>query len=122
VKEQMQNLCEAIMARIDYIELPGTQLAATKAFYEATFGWSFTDFGPEYSSTESGDVDLGLDASAEAVKVPLPVIRVSNLERAAAAVEAAGGVINVPIFGFPGGRRFHFKDPSGNELAVWCTP
>jgi uncharacterized protein len=110
------------MARIDYIELPGAQLAATKAFYEATFGWSFTDFGPEYSATGTSDVDVGLDASAEAVKVPLPVIRVTNLERAAAAVEAAGGVICVPIFGFPGGRRFHFKDPSGNELAVWCTP
>jgi uncharacterized protein len=113
---------EVEMARIDYIELPGAQLAATKAFYEATFGWSFTDFGPTYSSTETGDVDVGIDGGDDRVKVPLPVIRVSNLERAAAAVEAAGGVISVPIFGFPGGRRFHFKDPSGNELAVWCSP
>jgi uncharacterized protein len=110
------------MARIDYIELPGTQLPATKAFYEASFGWSFTDYGPTYSATGTGDVDLGLDGDAEAVKVPLPVIRVSNLERALGAVEAAGGIISVPIFSFPGGRRFHFKDPSGNELAVWCTP
>jgi uncharacterized protein len=110
------------MARIDYVELPAPQLAATKAFYEATFGWSFTDYGPTYAATGSGDVDLGLDADEAAVRVPLPVIRVSNLERAAAAVEAAGGTISVAIFGFPGGRRFHFKDPSGNELAVWCTP
>jgi uncharacterized protein len=110
------------MARIDYLELPAPQREATKVFYEKTFGWSFADFGPDYSATGTGDVDMGLDASADAVKVPLPVIRVSNLERAAAAVEAAGGVICVPIFGFPGGRRFHFRDPSGNELAVWCTP
>ena len=110
------------MAQIDYIELPGSHLAATKAFYEATFGWSFADFGPDYSATEGGLVDVGLDASATAVKVPLPVIRVSNLERAADAVIAAGGIISVPAFGFPGGRRFHFKDPSGNELAAWCTP
>ncbi len=122
MKEQKMNLREAMMAQIDYIELPGQKLAATKAFYEATFGWSFTDFGPQYSATEGLAVDVGLDASDEAVKAPLPVIRVSNLERAAAAVKAAGGVISVPIFGFPGGRRFHFKDPSGNELAVWCTP
>jgi predicted enzyme related to lactoylglutathione lyase len=122
MKEQKMNLHEAMMAQIDYIELLGQKLAATKAFYEATFGWSFTDFGPQYSATEGLAVDVGLDASDEAVKAPLPVIRVSNLERAAAAVKAAGGVISVPIFGFPGGRRFHFKDPSGNELAVWCTP
>jgi uncharacterized protein len=123
MKEQNKNtMDEAIMARIDYVELPGPQLAATKAFYEATFGWSFTDFGPTYSATETGDVDVGLDGDVAAMKAPLPVIRVSNLERAAAAVEAAGGSICVPIFGFPGGRRFHFKDPSGNELAVWCTP
>ncbi|MEN9873880.1 MAG: hypothetical protein RL186_777 [Pseudomonadota bacterium] len=110
------------MARIDYIELPSPQLAATKAFYEATFGWSFADFGPTYSATETGDVDVGLDAAPDKVDKPLPVIRVSNLERAAEAVVAAGGLITVPIFGFPGGRRFHFQDPSGNVLAVWSTP
>jgi uncharacterized protein len=109
------------MARIDYVELPGTQLAATKAFYEATFGWTFTDYGPTYSATGTGDVDVGLDADTKAT-APIPVIRVTDLERALAAVEGAGGTICVPIFGFPGGRRFHFKDPSGNELAVWCTP
>ena len=83
------------------------------------FGWSLTDFGPTYSCTLSGDVDIGLQADmAEATKAPLAVIAVDNLEAALAAVEKAGGTISLPIFAFPGGRRFHFIDPSGNELAA----
>jgi uncharacterized protein len=108
------------MARIDYIELPSPQHAETKVFYENTFGWSFADFGPDYASTMSGDVDLGLDGSDEASNLPLPVIQVSDLERAQAAVEKAGGRIVKPIFSFPGGRRFHFADPSNNVLAAWA--
>lgn len=107
------------MARINYVELPGRELAATKAFYETAFGWALTDFGPTYSATMTGDVDLGLQGdTSEASAAPLPVIEVDDLEATLRAVEAAGATILRPIFSFPGGRRFHFRDPSGNELAA----
>jgi hypothetical protein len=107
------------MARLNYVELPVANTGAAKAFYEAAFGWSLTGFGPTYAATVTGDTDIGLQGdSAEATKAPLPVIEVDDLEAALAAVEAAGGRIVRPIFGFPGGRRFHFVDPSGNELAA----
>ena len=107
------------MARICFVELPAKDLAATRAFYERTFGWALTDFGPTYSCTMTGDVDLGLQGdSAEATKSPLAVISVDDLDEALAAVVKAGGTITQPIFAFPGGRRFHFLDPSGNELAA----
>lgn len=107
------------MARLNYVELPVGDTAAAKAFYEAAFGWSLTEFGPTYAATVTGDTDIGLQGDgAEATKAPLPVIDVADLEAALAAVEAAGGQIVRPIFAFPGGRRFHFLDPSGNELAA----
>ena len=106
------------MARFNYVELPVGDIAAAKAFYEAAFGWSLTGFGPTYAATLTGDTDLGLQADpGEATKAPLPVIDVPDLEAALAAVEKAGGRIVRPIFAFPGGRRFHFLDPGGNELA-----
>ncbi len=109
------------MARIDYVELPSaTAHELTRAFYAKAFGWTFTAFGPDYAATTSGDVDLGLNGQPEeALAAPLPVIRVEDLEAAFDAVAGSGGVIAKPIFAFPGGRRFHFIDPSGNELAVW---
>jgi len=77
------------------------------------------EFAPTYAATVTGDTDIGLQAdTAEATRAPLAVIEVENLETALNAVEAAGGVIIRPIFAFPGGRRFHFRDPSGNELAA----
>lgn len=107
------------MARINYIELSGMNVAAQKAFYSSAFGWDFTDFGGDYAATTTGDVDLGIDGdSPRAALAPLPVIEVADLEAALAAVEAAGAAIVVPIFAFPGGRRFHFRDPAGHELAV----
>lgn len=107
------------MARLNYVELPAAGIGATKQFYEAAFGWSLTDFGPSYAATTTGDTDIGLQGDpAEAPAAPLPVIEVDDLEAAQAAVTAAGGTIDVPIFAFPGGRRFHFRDPSGNALAV----
>jgi predicted enzyme related to lactoylglutathione lyase len=107
------------MARLNYVELPVSDTAAARAFYESAFGWSLTEFGPTYAATMTGDTDIGLQGdSAEAAKAPLPVIDVADLEAALAAVEAAGGRIVRPIFAFPGGRRFHFLDPSGNELAA----
>lgn len=107
------------MARLNYVELPVGEIGEAKAFYEAAFGWSLTAFGPTYAATLSGDTDIGLQGdAAEATKAPLPVIDVEDLEAALAAVQAAGGRIVRPIFAFPGGRRFHFLDPAGNELAA----
>jgi uncharacterized protein len=107
------------MARPNFIELPSRDIAAAKRFYEAAFGWTLTDFGPTYSCTLTGDVDIGLQADmAEATKAPLAVIEVADLEAALAQTQAAGATVTKPIFGFPGGRRFHFADPNGNELAV----
>jgi predicted enzyme related to lactoylglutathione lyase len=106
------------MARWNYVELPVGDVGAAKAFYEGAFGWSMTDFGPTYACTLTGDTDIGLQGDvAEATKAPLAVIQVDDLEAALAAVMAAGGTIVRPIFSFPGGRRFQFLDPGGNELA-----
>ena len=107
------------MARLNYVELPAADLPATSRFYAAAFGWALADFGPSYAATTTGDTNIGLQADpAEAPAAPLPVIEVDDLESALAAVEAAGGALVVPIFAFPGGRRFHFRDPSGNLLAA----
>ena len=107
------------MARLNFVELPVGEIGPAKAFYESAFGWSLTDFGPTYACTLSGDTDIGLQADArEATKAPLAVIMVDDLEAVLAAVEAAGGTVVRPIFAFPGGRRFQFRDPGGNELAV----
>jgi predicted enzyme related to lactoylglutathione lyase len=106
--------------RLDYVELPAGKLEATANFYEAAFGWTLTRFGPTYAATTTGDTDIGLQGDAsDSPKAPLPVIRVEDLDAAAAAVEAAGGDIIRPAFDFPGGRRFHVRDPSGNEIAIW---
>jgi predicted enzyme related to lactoylglutathione lyase len=109
------------LARIDYVELPSaTAHELTRAFYAKAFGWTFTDFGPDYSAMTTGDVDIGLNGQPEeALAAPLPVVRVDDLEAAFEAVTKAGGTIARTIFSFPGGRRFHFIDPSGSELAVW---
>lgn len=108
-----------IGARLNYVELPAAEIARSKAFFEAAFGWSLCAFGPTYAATTTGDVDLGLQGDgAQAGAAPLPVIEVDDLERALEAVKAAGGEIMCPIFSFPGGRRFHLREPSGNEIAV----
>jgi hypothetical protein len=108
-------------ARIDYVELPSaTAHEVTRAFYVKAFGWEFADYGPDYAATTTGDVDVGLNGQPdEALAAPLPVIRVNDLDAAFDAVTNAGGIIAKPIFSFSGGRRFHFIDPSGSELAVW---
>ena len=106
------------MARLNYVELPVGEIGAAKAFYENAFGWSLAEFGPSYAATKTGDTDIGLQADpAEATRAPLPVIDVPDLEAAVAAVSAAGGTISRSIFTFPGGRRFQFLDPAGNEMA-----
>ena len=105
--------------KLDYLELPAANLPATKEFYTEAFGWTFVDYGPTYAAFEQG-LDGGFDADAgEATPQPLPVLYAQDLEAMQARVEAAGGVIVRPIYAFPGGRRFHFRDPAGTELAVW---
>lgn len=90
-----------------------------KAFYSAAFSWSFTDYRPTYSAFSEG-LDGGFQAdAADAPAKPLPVLYSEDLEETLGAVENAGGTIVKPIFSFPGGRRFHFVDPAGNEMAVW---
>lgn len=102
--------------KIDYVEMPGGDLPATRAFYAAAFGWRFVDYGPSYAGFNEG-LDGGFDV--EGAPVPLVILYAHELEAIQAKVEAAGGVVVNPIFSFPGGRRFHFRDPAGNELAVW---
>ncbi|NJC06757.1 hypothetical protein GGQ97_002550 [Sphingomonas kaistensis] len=110
-------------ARIDYVELPSASAhELTRAFYQKAFGWSFAAYGPDYSAAELGAVSVGLQGDREeALSAPLPVVRVDDLDAAFDAVTKAGGHIAKPIFSFPGGRRFHFIDPGGNEIAVWVT-
>ena len=110
-----------VEARIDYVELPSaTAHELTRAFYAMAFGWEFTDYGPSYSATTNGTTDVGLQGDpADGLSAPLPVVRVDDLEAAFDSVTKAGGVIAKAIFSFPGGRRFQFVDPGGNELAVW---
>ena len=89
------------------------------AFYEAAFGWSFTDYGPSYAAFDEG-LDGGFNAdAADQTGQPLVILYADDLEAMEAQVRAAGGQITRPPYDFPGGRRFHFRDPSGNELAVW---
>ncbi|MCF8708026.1 VOC family protein [Rhizorhapis sp. SPR117] len=107
------------MARLHYVELPSGNIGASKNFYADAFGWTFTDFGPSYAATTTGDTDVGISGDpAEATARLLPVIQVDNIEHQRAAVIKAGGQISRDIFTFPGGRRFHFTDPDGHELGV----
>lgn len=109
--------------RIDYIEFPVPDVAAAKQFYSRVFGWTFTDYGPDYTSFVDGRLSGGfMGGGSPGSGGPLVVIYAADLEAVAAAVEAAGGRITRPTFDFPGGRRFHFRDPSGHELAVWSDP
>jgi len=105
--------------KIDYVEFPAADLVPLKGFYEQAFGWTFTDYGPAYAAMQEG-LDGGFNAdAADQVKAPLVILYAHDLEAMEARVRAAGGAITRPIFDFPGGRRFHFRDPAGNELAVW---
>ena len=106
--------------RIDYIELSATNVAKTKRFYTDAFGWTFTDYGPDYTSFVDGRLAGGFTKAEKAgAGGALLVIFAVDLAAAQARVTKAGGTIVKPVFDFPGGRRFHFTDPSGNELAVW---
>ena len=109
--------------KIDYIELPAADLEAVEAFYSQVFSFSFESYGPDYLAFSDGRIDGGFyraSMNSEAdMGAALVIFYAENLERAQQAVEKAGGSIVKSIFSFPGGRRFQFTDPAGNELAVW---
>jgi uncharacterized protein len=105
--------------KLDYLEMRGGDLARSKKFYQDAFGWRFVDYGPTYAAFEGAGLDGGFDSASGAPAAPLPVLFSTDLEAMQKRVEAAGGTITIPPFDFPGGRRFHFRDPAGNELAVW---
>jgi predicted enzyme related to lactoylglutathione lyase len=106
--------------RIDYVELPASDIPATKQFYNTVFGWQFVDYGPKYTSFSDGRLDGGFTTQqAPPATGLLLVLYAADLSAAQARIEAAGGKISKETFSFPGGRRFHFLDPNGNELAVW---
>ncbi|MCA9277822.1 MAG: VOC family protein [Phycisphaeraceae bacterium] len=110
--------------KINYVEFPSRDIPATKAFFTTVFGWSFTDYGPDYTSFENqGIASGGFFASDHASQTSnggaLIVFYSNDLEATQAKIERAGGTIVRPTFSFPGGRRFHFTEPSGNEFAVW---
>ena len=104
---------------IAYLELPARDVAASKQFYGSAFGWAFQDYGEDYAAFSNAGLDGGFNASNEGrMKAPLAIIDTDKIEVAEADVRAAGGTITAAIFAYPGGRRFHFTDPAGNELAV----
>jgi uncharacterized protein len=106
--------------RVDYVEFGAQDLEATKRFYAGVFGWKFVDYGPDYTSFHDGRLSGGFTRDEAASRSgPLVVIYAQNLEDVHAKVARAGGKIVRETFEFPGGRRFHFTDPAGNELAVW---
>lgn len=108
--------------KINYVEYPAKNLAATKRFFEAVFGWDFIDYGPDYSAFSNQGLDGGFYKSGLASTLEngaaLIVFYSQHLEATEAKIKKAGGVISKAIFSFPGGQRFHFLEPSGNEFAV----
>ena len=111
--------------KINYVEFPCADLTATKRFFEAVFNWQFTDYGPEYTAFSNSGIDGGFFqadlASSTTRGSSLTVVYSDDLEQTQKNVETAGGTVIKPIFSFPGGRRFHFEEPSGNEFAVWSA-
>ena len=115
---------QSLPKTIDYIEMPSRDLAATKRFFTALFGWTFEDYGPDYAAFDDGRTTGGFFAAeeiwSEAAACPLVVFYASDLEGTLADVKRAGGTITREIFDFPGGHRFHFNAPGSGEFAVWC--
>jgi predicted enzyme related to lactoylglutathione lyase len=106
--------------QIDYVELPANDMASTKQFYGTAFGWKFEDYGPDYTSFFDGRLAGGFTTESPApAHGLLLVIYASDLAAAQEKIKDAGGTIVKDTFSFPGGSRFHFADPNGNELAVW---
>ncbi len=111
--------------KINYLEFPAKDIEATKAFFNSVFGWRFEDYGPEYVAFFDAGMDGGFFKSSLTVSTDngsaLMVFYSDNLEQTLSKVTTAGGTVIKPVFSFPGGRRFHFADPNGNEFAVWSA-
>ncbi len=111
--------------KIDYVEFPAKDIEATKTFFTTIFNWSFTDYGPDYTAFTNQGIDGGFFKSDKFSSTnngaALIVFYSNSLEETQTKIESAGGLILKPIFTFPGGRRFHFSDPNGNEYAVWSA-
>jgi uncharacterized protein len=109
---------------IDYVEIPSTDVALSRAFFAQLLGWRFTDYGPEYTSFEDGRITGGFYRSDKISRVEtggaLIVIYTETLEQAKAEVIRLGATITRDIFSFPGGRRFQFAEPGGSEFSIWC--
>ena len=120
-----------IPTTLNSIELPATDLAATKTFYEDHFGWTFTDYGPTYAAARVSDVEIGFNTEARVSVAqpngarhptgPLLLLQTDELDAAHSALSRDGSVVVTRPFDFPGGSRLHFRDPSGNVLAVYAT-
>lgn len=112
--------------KINYVEYPARDLEQTKRFFREAFGWDFEDYGPDYAAFSGRGLDGGFFRSELAARTDqgsaLIVFYSEHLEETLARVTAAGSQVVRPIFPFPGGRRFHFTEPSGNEFAVWSDP
>lgn len=110
-------------SKLNYVEFASLDIRRSKAFFESAFGWCFTDYGSEYSAFSNAGMDGGIFSAQRVMKAesgaPLLVLYSINISEAQECVEKAGGAITKPLFDFPGGCRFHFVEPGGNELAVW---
>ena len=105
---------------INYIEFSAPDLASIKEFYTAAFGWTFTDYGPDYIAFSDSSLDGGFAKGIPSENTgPLVILYSDDLEASVETVERCGGTIVQPTYPFPGGRRFHFADPAGNKLAIW---
>lgn len=107
---------------INYVEFVSGDFAASRKFFEGAFGWRFTEYGPDYVGIEDAGLDGGIARAEGERRVPLVILFADDLDAAEAAVRQAGGEITRAQYDFPGGRRFHFREPGGNELAVWAEP
>ncbi len=109
--------------KLNYVEFPAKDIGAAKRFFSSVFSWSFVDYGPEYTAFSNAGLDGGFFQSELAVSTEsgsaLLVFYSNEIEVTLSKIENSGGTIIKPIFDFPGGRRFHFGDPNGNEYAVW---
>ncbi len=107
---------------LDYLELPSSDAVKSREFFTAAFGWSYADYGGTYAEIREAGLLFGVNADGkDKSAAPMAVIRTDDLEKAVAAVQAAGGVITRKPYDFPGGRRFFFREPGGSELAVYVT-
>jgi uncharacterized protein len=122
-RKSVESTCgttEQTGKQIDYIELPAMNITTTQEFYTTVFGWKFEDYGPAYTNFSDGRLSGGFSTDYKTPSTSmLVVIYASDLAAIQTKIVAAGGAITRETFSFPGGKRFHFADPNGNELAVW---